>query len=204
MKMSRGKLIIFEGPDGVGKSTLVSACAKAAEAKGDPVLSMSFPGKEVGSLGKAVYELHHDLKKFGLTSIHPLSLQLLHVAAHVDVIESKIKPALAAGKWIVLDRFWWSTWVYGLTHGIAAPALQHLIELERDVWNSYLPDLAVLLWRDAPFKSQPEDNIWNELAKRYSELAELEAAKYPVLRLKNEGLSADDAVATILKRLGTP
>jgi dTMP kinase len=199
--MSQGKLIVFEGPDGVGKSSLVKAVAEACASNGQASIAMSFPGREEGTLGKAVYELHHDLKRFGLRSINPLSLQLLHVAAHIDLIERNIKPSLAEGKLIILDRFWWSTWVYGLVNGVSVQALKHLIDLEVNIWGAILPDLVVLLRRDKPFTAQTEDAIFEDLAQRYADLSALEQEKYRVEIFTNEGLSPEEAAKLLLVQL---
>ncbi len=117
MKKSPGKLIAFEGPDGVGKSSLAEAivqrlCDGRIVAEG-----ISLPGSASGTLGHHVYHLHHDHVQLGIKSINPTSLQLLHAAAHVDEIQSQILPRLTEGRWVVLDRFWWSTTVYGWANG---------------------------------------------------------------------------------------
>jgi dTMP kinase len=202
--MSRGKLVVFEGPDGVGKSTLVKVFSETCSASGHANIAMSFPGREPGTLGEAVYKLHHDSGRFGLSSINPLSLQLLHVAAHIDAIETRIKPCLAEGKWVILDRFWWSTWVYGLVNGVNSRALRHLIDLEITVWGSVLPDLAVLLRRDSPFTPQPEDSIRESLTRAYADLSAAEQVKYPVEILNNEGLTPEEAAKRLALRLDTP
>src|SRR5207249_4525469 len=109
-----GKLIVFEGPDGSGKTTLSRLFADRARELGVPCDWFAFPGREGGTLGKHVYEIHHNLQTVGVKAINPASLQLLHIAAHIDALEGRILPALKQGRHIVLDRFWWSTLVYGV------------------------------------------------------------------------------------------
>src|SRR5439155_12811025 len=91
---------------------------------------VSFPGREIGTLGKLVYEIHHDAAKAGVKAIDPTSLQLLHIAAHIDAIEARILPALKQGRHVVLDRFWWSTLVYGIVNGANKRSLKAMIEVE--------------------------------------------------------------------------
>ena len=55
----RGHLFVFEGPDGVGKSTLSRLFADRIKAEGVTCERMSFPGGEAGTLGKQVYDLVH-------------------------------------------------------------------------------------------------------------------------------------------------
>ena len=103
-----GQLIIFEGPDGVGKSTISREVQKRLQLYGENSDLLTFPGREEGTLGQLVYKIHHEPEKLGLTSLTGSSLQVLHIAAHLDSIESRIIPALAEGKTVLLDRYWWS------------------------------------------------------------------------------------------------
>ena len=115
--VTRGHLIVFEGPDGVGKTTLARLLTRELEHRGCHCLYKSFPGQEEGSLGRLVYDIHHHPHKFGIEQMSPTSLQMLHIAAHVDAIERDIKPSLQRGHHIILDRYWWSTLAYGIVGG---------------------------------------------------------------------------------------
>ena len=101
-----GKLIVFEGPDRVGKSTLADALTKKLVELGIPCEHLALPGRIEGTVGRLVDGIHHAPKTFGLHQITPTSLQALHVAAQLDAIERIILPALNMGTWVVLDRFW--------------------------------------------------------------------------------------------------
>src|ERR1035437_6266990 len=109
---TRGRLIVFEGPDEVGKTTLAEAAIAALREQGEKVLSAAFPGNIPGTLGEFIYRLHHAPRDFGVQQIGPESLQMLHIAAHLDAIDRIIMPALNAGTSVILDRFWWSTLIY--------------------------------------------------------------------------------------------
>ncbi len=104
----RGNLFVFEGPDGVGKTTLAQALADHLGAENLPHKLLAFPGREAGSLGHHVYQIHHQPQTYQIERIHPASLQVLHLAAHIDAIEQHIRPVLETGRHIILDRFWWS------------------------------------------------------------------------------------------------
>ena len=178
---AQGKLIVFEGPDGVGKSTLAEHLTSRLRETGVPCKHLAFPGKEPGSLGRLVYDLHHDASGLGLGEVNPTSFQMLHIAAHVDAIEEEILPALRAGTWVVLDRFWWSTWVYGAAFGVPERSLEAMIELEQLHWGRFRPDVLFLVERAS---GSPDDG--DELQERYRELANREQLHSRVVTLHND------------------
>lgn len=112
----RGLFFAFEGPDGSGKTTLSKMLKKRLVESRIPATWESFPGKTDRTLGALVYLIHHDAASVGVDAVTPSAVQTLHVAAHLDAIESRLQPHLKSGQALVLDRFWWSTWVYG-SHG---------------------------------------------------------------------------------------
>lgn len=181
-----GKLVVFEGPDGVGKSSLAQWFATHLQNSGIRCTLLSFPGRELGTLGHHVYEMHHSPARFGINALSEASLQLLHVAAHIDAIETRIKPLLADGTTVVLDRFWWSTYVYGLVGGVPQSILDGMIALERSVWHPIKPARLFAISRNAPLRPEPPE-LWQKWRDAYSALAEQEAVLYPITNLRNEG-----------------
>jgi dTMP kinase len=182
-----GKLYVFEGPDGVGKSTLADWFAEHLRESGSRCILLSFPGKEKGTLGKHVYELHHDLARFEIHTLAPASLQLLHVAAHIDAIENRIKPLLGEGTTVVLDRFWWSTFVYGLVGGASRAVLDRMVALERAVWDPVQPDELFLITRSEPLRAEPPE-LWTRWREEYLRLSDVEQRNHPVVVVPNESL----------------
>lgn len=194
----RGKLIVFEGPDGVGKTTVSKALASALNASGVRTTWLSFPGRESGTLGKLVYDLHHRPFAVGVGELHPASLQLLHVAAHIDAIERVIRPAIERGECVILDRYWWSTWVYGIVAGAAQDGLARMIDVERAHWGSVVPDAVVLVRRNG--RGVGADDPHRRLMEEYERLARRESSHHPVVRLPNDA-SVADAVERLSSRL---
>ncbi|MCJ2877538.1 hypothetical protein JUM41_25170 [Rhizobium pusense] len=196
----KGKLIFIEGSDGVGKTTTIENLKEKLDRRPEPYEFLSFPGKAEGTLGNLVYQIHHDPLKFGVAEMSGLSKQALHIAAHLDAIERIIGPKLDEGTNIVLDRFWWSTLVYGSTSGANPDALRALVEAEKILWGARKPALAILLDRDAPIERDDKLSDWLKLRAAYRELAEKESAYYPVFVIEN-ATSHEEAVSQILNAI---
>src|SRR4051794_21849861 len=98
-----GSLVVLEGPDGVGKSTVSRALAQRFTKAGMLTELLTFPGRSPGTLGKLIYDLHHSPDAFGVSAVTPTAKQTLHIAAHLDAIERVIIPRLEAGINVILD-----------------------------------------------------------------------------------------------------
>lgn len=201
----QGRLFVFEGSDGVGKTTVAEGVFKELKKRGEDVLYLSFPGREPRSLGKLVYDIHHNSKSFGIDHISPISLQTLHIAAHIDCIEDRILPAIASKKTVILDRFWWSTVAYGIANGIQRNVIYSLIELEKQVWNNFKPNRLFLITRNEPFRKELTGQMWAAVCNAYSNLCNEEKHSYPIDTVENN-ISVKEIVATIVKRIrnGSP
>lgn len=104
MSGERGLFLSLEGVDGAGKSGHVEAIAKFFEVAGRTVVLTREPGGT---------PLAEQLRTMILSeSMDPLTEALLCFAARRDHIQSKIAPALAAGKVVICDRFTDSTFAY--------------------------------------------------------------------------------------------
>lgn len=182
---TRPRLVVFEGPDATGKSTISTAFTQALQRRGIPAQAFAFPGKISGTIGELVYRLHHTPTAFGIQSLTACSLQALHIAAHLDAIETMIRPALERGQTVVLDRFWWSTWVYGTVGGGSEQVLDALIEAERVAWGPWQPSLLFYVTRKVPLRSEPLEQ-WHRLQSAYGKLVVRETGRYPVHTLPNE------------------
>jgi len=193
-----GKLIVFEGADATGKSSIAEAVTNELRRKGLAVELLSFPGRNSHTLGEVIYRLHHEPAAFGIDKLTAASLQTLHIAAHLDAIESRILPMLATGISIILDRYWWSTFVYGVGGGVRRDILTALIDAEKLAWNRILPHAVFYITRQNPLRDEP-DREWKQWKMVYRELVEQESRHYPVHLIENES-SLQSAVSEVLLR----
>ncbi len=181
-----GYLIVLEGPDGVGKSTLSGALRARLTEVGLPSRAYAFPGNEPGTLGSLVYRLHHEADSVGIRAVSPTAIQTMHIAAHLDAIERVFRPRLEAGETIVLDRYWWSTAVYGAVTGVSRDVLADLISAERRYWGAIQPIVLFLIDRTRPWRSTEHTPAWDQLAREYRDLASKERAQYRVEVIAND------------------
>jgi dTMP kinase len=201
----RGSLIVFEGPDGVGKTTLVEAVRQRLESESTlATAGLAFPGRAPGTFGHHVYLLHHEPSQFGIDAIPQTSLQLLHVAAHLDAIDTHIRPRLDDGSVVLLDRYWWSTWVYGLVGGVPQHMLKAMIDLERMHWGEVRPDVVFLVQRAKAHHTGLARTQYDELLSHYLALATREVSTTRVVRLNNDRTveHALEAIVPVLHQVG--
>jgi len=181
-----GRLIVFEGPDGVGKSRLASEIATRLQGRGIAVTQVSFPGNDDNTLGRLIYDLHHHhSERFQIPAVNPLSMQMLHVAAHIDQIDAVVRPAINRGTWVVLNRFWWSTWVYGKAGGIDEPYLDLVIDIEKRYWGDLVPAAIFLVKRRSPIRHEHAKEKFELLSDLYSNLAQRERSSLSIYEIEN-------------------
>lgn len=141
--MQRGKFISFEGSEGCGKSTQIQKVASWLRERGVEVLLTREPGGT--AIGERIRDLlQHDRAGEGMT---PECELLLFAASRAQLVREVIAPALEAGKWVLADRFYDSTYVYqGVARGLDREMIGHLRDF---VVGEIRPELTVLLDLDA-------------------------------------------------------
>jgi dTMP kinase len=140
----RGKFITLEGGEGSGKSTQAAMLAKRLESLGIAVVLTREPG---GSPGAEI--IRHVLLSGAAKPLGPEAEAILFAAARDDHVRCTIEPALAAGKWVICDRFADSTRVYQGALGEVDPRL--IKALERASIGDLKPDLTLVL--DVPVET---------------------------------------------------
>lgn len=180
-----GRLVVFEGPNEVGKTTLAHALTAELKRQGIPCETHAFPGRSPGTLGHHVYQLHHNSAQFGVRDFTPAALQALHIAAHLDAIEGIILPRLAAGIDVVLDRYWWSTIAYGAAGGVSERILESLVVSELLAWGDHKPALVVVLDRSPAPGAKPD--LVDVLRDQYRKLVDDASGNHPTCYVDNNG-----------------
>ncbi|MCX6641981.1 MAG: hypothetical protein NTV15_01145 [Candidatus Bathyarchaeota archaeon] len=180
----KGGLFVFEGADGVGKTELSKRLLASIEADGFNAQYLAFPGHEPKTVGGLVYDIHHTPLSRGISTVNPTALQILHVAAHADSIIRVIHPLLSQGTIVLLDRFWWSTWVYGIQSGVSELALRRMISLEKALWGPVRPSIIWMVTRKAPLR--PENMDWRTIQAQYLKIAKREATRMRVQIVHND------------------
>lgn len=138
MSIKPGRFISFEGGEGSGKSTQIKNIAALLEKNGLEVLISREPGGSKG--GEEIRELlvTGDAGRWdGVTEL------LLLYAARNDHVEKIIKPAIAAGKWVLCDRFADSTMAYqGYGHQLGRSRIEQVHDAALGDFN---PDLTIII-----------------------------------------------------------
>jgi dTMP kinase len=132
--------ISFEGIDGSGKSTQARRLAAHLQQQGHSVVLTREPGGSAGAeeIRKLVLEGPPD-RWSAETEI------LLFTAARRDHLERTIRPALAAGKIVICDRFADSTRMY---QGLRGTGLRQMVDSLHDLMIGQEPDLTLLIDMD--------------------------------------------------------
>jgi dTMP kinase len=142
--MTRGRFITLEGVDGAGKSTHVAWIAEQLRGRGHAVHVTREPGGT---------PLAEKLRELILTEpMDALTETLLLFAARDDHVRTVIAPALAAGTWVLCDRFTDATFAYqGGGKGVPAELIAHLAQVSH---NGLMPDLTLVF--DCPYEVSRE------------------------------------------------
>ncbi len=187
---SPGFLLSFEGSEGCGKSTQIRLLRERLETAGRRVEVLREPGgTEAGE--QIRHLLQHAQEGAGLCAETEL---LLFAASRAQIVREKIRPLLAAGVFVILDRFLDSTTVYqGFARGLPLDSVR---AINAFAIGGTLPDLTLLLDMDNAtareriarsgraldrMESQPAE-FFDKVRAGYLELARAEPQRIRVLQ----------------------
>lgn len=136
--VTRGKLISLEGGEGAGKSTLLAGLQKYLREQGVDLVQTREPGGT--PLGEAVRAIVLDPAHRDMSAETELMLMF---ASRAQLVRECIEPALAAGQWVLCDRFTDASYAYqGGGRGVPA---ERIALLEQWATHGLTPDLTLLL-----------------------------------------------------------
>ncbi len=181
-------LVSFEGPEGSGKTTQLQLLAQHLLREGMPFVITREPGGT--SIGDQIRQVLHDPLNSEMDSRTEV---LLYSASRAQLVAQVIRPALAAGRLVLCDRFYDSTLAYqGYGRGLDLAVLRALTALAT---GGLAPDLTIYL------DIEPEEGLtrrqlggeeWNRLDQEalafhqrvragYLELIDLEPQRWVVI-----------------------
>jgi dTMP kinase len=135
--MPRGLLVVFEGAEGAGKSTQLRLLADWLGSRGRDVVAVREPGGTV--VGDEIWRILLDPS----SDIVPRSEALLFMASRAQLVEREIRPAVENGAFVLLDRFFLSTYAYqGAGRGLPESDLRSANAIAT---QGLVPDLTLLL-----------------------------------------------------------
>jgi dTMP kinase len=201
--------ITLEGPEGSGKTSQLPALgAFLREAGYDVIITREPGGTAIGDQIRAV------LMNLNNVSIVPRTETLLFLAARAQHVNEVIRPALAAGKLVLCDRFGDSTLAYqGFGHQTDLDILQTLLDFST---GGLKPDLTLLV--DVPVeegmaRKHQNSSEWNRLdaydlafhervRQGYFALAEAEPERWLIIDATKDKDRVQQAIrSAILSRL---
>jgi len=207
---ARPRFITLEGGEGAGKSTQAKRLAAALETRGIAVTLTREPGGSPGA-----EEIRRLLVEGEPGRWDALTETLLLFAARADHLARTIRPALAAGRWVVSDRFTDSTYAYqGAGRGLDEKTIA---AIDVAVTQSLRPDLTIILdvpveqglsraGHRGPHEARFENfdrGFHDRLCDYFRDLAKRESGRCVLI----DGSAPPDAVAAaiwdaVAKRLG--
>jgi dTMP kinase len=135
--VAAGRLIVLEGPEGAGKTTQLRLLGEHLDGAGVAHVSVREPGgTQLGDEIRGLL-LHRE------DGMHPRAEALLFMASRAELVQEVVWPALRAGRVVLMDRFFLSTYAYQVA-GRQLPE-REVREANRLAIDGLRPDLTVVL-----------------------------------------------------------
>jgi dTMP kinase len=132
-----GKFIVLDGPDGCGKSTQIKLLAEELARREIPYVTVRDPGDTLvgDSIRKILLGPEHEHRDMHCEL-------LLFMASRAQLVAEKIKPALAAGKTVLCDRYVSSSLAY---QGAGGLPIDRILDIARFATQETWPHLTIVL-----------------------------------------------------------
>jgi dTMP kinase len=162
MSKLAGRFLVFDGPDGSGKSTQFARFAAACRQAGLEVCEVREPGGT--SIGEQIRTILLD------TANDSMSLRcemMLYMASRAQLVEERVRPALARKAVVLADRFISSTLAYQGTAG--GMSQEEILAVGRVAIGSIWPDMTVVFDVDARAASSRLNPLLDRMERRGTE-----------------------------------
>ena len=145
MTVPRGRLIVFEGPEGAGKTTQLGLLSAWLAARGIEHVRVREPGGT--PLGDEARRLLLDTPG----GLDPRAEALLFMASRAALVAGVIEPALARGTLVLADRYFLSTYAYQVAgRGLSEPEIRAANALAT---SGVSPDVTLLFSVPGPVRA---------------------------------------------------
>ena len=135
--MARGRLIVFEGAEGAGKTTQIRLLAERLTLAGVPCVAVREPG------GTPVGDDIREILLHPEQEITPATEALLFMASRAELVSREILPSFGEGKVVLVDRFFLSTYAYQIFgRGLSEPEIR---AANRLATGGLVPDMTLLI-----------------------------------------------------------
>jgi len=204
----RGRLITIEGLDGAGKTTVANALATRLAERGVEVTLLREPG------GVPAAERIRALVKDPEARIGARAEALLYAAARAQLVEEAIEPMLAAGTWVLVDRFVDSSLAYqGAGRGLGIGPVR---DVNVFATGGLAPDRTLLLEIEPALgrartstRGEPVDRLelerdefFQRIAAAYRELADQDPDRFRVIDATRSPDTVVDEALRAIEDLG--
>lgn len=136
--MAKGYFIVFEGPDGSGKTTVADAVCNKLTAEGFDIVHTREPGGI--DIAEQIRNVILDPKN---TAMDARTEALLYAASRRQHLMEKVLPAIDAGKIVICERFVYSSLAYqGKARGIG---IDEVYKINEFAIEGCKPDLTIYL-----------------------------------------------------------
>ena len=199
-----GKLIVFEGVEGCGKTTQIQLCSQWLESLNISVVLTREPGGT--ELGKDLRRLL--LEKSPNKPVGEVTELLLYAADRAQHIEEELKPNLATGKYILCDRYTDSTIAYqGYGRGLNMSIINQLnqistggLESDLTIWLDVDVEVGLSRKRGQATLDRIEQEtiaFHRRVQQGYTELA----GSYPSRIMRVDGTSSQDIIQKSIQEI---
>lgn len=191
MSNAQGRFVVLDGPDGCGKSTQVGRLAEWLRGRGRTVAAYRDPGTT--AVGEKIRSILLDSAELKMGANVEA---LLFMAARAQLWQEHIAADLAAGTWVVMDRWISSTCAYqGFAGGFG---IEKVIGLGQDCLPRVWPDLTIVLDVDTETAAGRMDRVLDRMEQKGREYhAKVREGFLALARMHPEHVKVIDASRSI-------